>query len=157
MIHSHSKTVGMTLLTISAGSQYQIARAGGGISSAAGWWHRQLTKWQRDAKEILHQTRLLMLLLTHSGTPLRSRTVAGCAVLYLVSPIQLIPSFIPVIGQLDDVFVLWAGMKLARKFTPQSILEECEARATCGKFFSSLSGKPHCVQENIPLPLQHDP
>jgi uncharacterized membrane protein YkvA (DUF1232 family) len=64
--------------------------------------------------------------------PLRCRLVAGCAVAYIFSPIQLIPTFIPVIGQLDDLFVLWLGSKLLRKLTPRALLEECEARAISG-------------------------
>jgi len=64
--------------------------------------------------------------------PFRSRLVAGCAVAYIFSPIQLIPTFIPVIGQLDDLFVLWLGTKLLRKLTPRAVLEECEAQVTSG-------------------------
>jgi len=64
--------------------------------------------------------------------PFRSRLVAGCAVAYIFSPIQLIPTFIPVIGQLDDLFVLWLGTKLLQKLTPRAVLEECEAQVTPG-------------------------
>jgi uncharacterized membrane protein YkvA (DUF1232 family) len=54
---------------------------------------------------------------------------AGCAVAYLLSPIQLIPTFIPVVGQMDDLLVLFVGMKLVHKLTPAAILEECEAKS----------------------------
>ena len=47
--------------------------------------------------------------------------------MYLVSPIQLIPTFIPVIGQMDDLFVLYVGMKLVRKLTPKDVVDECES------------------------------
>ncbi len=47
--------------------------------------------------------------------------------MYLLSPIQVIPTFIPVIGQLDDLFVLLVGMKLVRKLTPMDIVQECES------------------------------
>jgi uncharacterized membrane protein YkvA (DUF1232 family) len=49
--------------------------------------------------------------------------------LYVVSPIQVIPTVIPIIGQMDDLVVLWAGMKLVRKFTPKKILMACEEQA----------------------------
>ena len=143
--------------SISVGGYYRFAGLTLVCSDPNGWWHRQSIKFRRDAKEVLHQTRVLTLLLTHHGAPLRTRAIAGCAALYLVSPIQLIPSFIPIIGQLDDVFVLWAGMKLARKFTSHEILEECEARALSGKFFSARSDKPDFAQPSPALPLQPDP
>jgi uncharacterized membrane protein YkvA (DUF1232 family) len=52
--------------------------------------------------------------------------VAGCAVLYVFSPIQLIPNFIPIIGQIDDVLVVILVLKYLRRYVPQSVLEECE-------------------------------
>lgn len=48
---------------------------------------------------------------------------------YLFSPIQLIPNFIPVIGQSDDLVVLIAGMKLLRILTPRPVVAECEYEA----------------------------
>jgi hypothetical protein len=44
---------------------------------------------------------------------------------YLLSPIQLIPNFIPVIGFLDDVLVVCLGVKLLLKIIPPSVLTEC--------------------------------
>jgi uncharacterized membrane protein YkvA (DUF1232 family) len=58
--------------------------------------------------------------------PWHAKTVAGCAVLYVISPIQLIPNFIPVIGQLDDVLVVTLAIKFLRRSVPQSVLDECE-------------------------------
>jgi uncharacterized membrane protein YkvA (DUF1232 family) len=142
---------------VSIGGYYRFAGLTLVCSDPDSWWHRQSSKFRRDAREVLHQSRVLTLLLTHPGAPLRTKAIAGCAALYLVSPIQLIPSFIPIIGQLDDVFVLWAGMKLARKFTSHVILEECDSQAKCGRFFSTRSDKPHCVQPSPALPLQPDP
>lgn len=48
---------------------------------------------------------------------------------YLFSPIQFIPTFILVIGQLDDLLALFLGTKLIRKLTPKNVLAECEAHA----------------------------
>jgi uncharacterized membrane protein YkvA (DUF1232 family) len=68
----------------------------------------------------------LKCVLRHPRVPWRARMVAAVSVMYLVSPIQIIPTFIPVIGQLDDLLVLFVGMKLVRKLTPKEIVEECE-------------------------------
>jgi len=47
-------------------------------------------------------------------------------VLYVVSPIQLIPNFIPVLGQLDDVLVVAFAMRVLNRHTPPTVLKECQ-------------------------------
>jgi uncharacterized membrane protein YkvA (DUF1232 family) len=98
------------------------------ITRRESWLQRQTAKWKKDVAFVLHQIRTLTLLLRHPQVPWYARVVAGCAVGYLVSPIQLIPTFIPVIGQLDDLLLLFLGMKILRKLTPDEILAECEAK-----------------------------
>lgn len=44
---------------------------------------------------------------------------------YLASPIDLIPDFIPVIGHLDDLLVVPAGLALAARMIPKEVLDEC--------------------------------
>ena len=102
------------------------------------WWRSGYQKWMRDASPILRQIHMLSRALRHPQMPFRSRLVAGCAVAYIFSPIQLIPTFIPVIGQLDDLCVLWLGTKLLRKLTPRAVLEECEAGVNSGASRSSV-------------------
>jgi uncharacterized membrane protein YkvA (DUF1232 family) len=63
----------------------------------------------------------------HSGAP--AKVVAACSVAYLLSPIQIIPSFIPVIGQLDDLFVFYVAMRLTRRLAPPDVLRECQLKA----------------------------
>jgi uncharacterized membrane protein YkvA (DUF1232 family) len=72
------------------------------------------------------QFRIIRRALVHPQVPWHAKTVAGCAVLYVISPIQLIPNFIPVIGQMDDVLVVTLAIKFLRRSVPQSVLDECE-------------------------------
>ena len=74
----------------------------------------------------LAQFRVIQRALRHPQVPWYAKAVAGCAVLYVFSPIQLIPNFIPIIGQMDDVLVVSLGMRFLRKCLPPSVLEECE-------------------------------
>ncbi len=67
----------------------------------------------------------LYRLLRHPDTPWSVRAVATVAVGYVLSPIQLIPSFIPVIGQLDDVCVVFAGSRIIRMLVDPALLAEC--------------------------------
>jgi len=57
--------------------------------------------------------------------PWYAKIVAATSVGYLFSPIQLIPSFIPVIGFSDDFLVLFLGAKLFRRIVPPQVLTEC--------------------------------
>jgi uncharacterized membrane protein YkvA (DUF1232 family) len=94
-----------------------------------GWLQDQSAKWNGRLRSIVRQTRVMTLILKHPDVPWSAKFVAAGALGYLVSPIQLIPSFIPVIGQLDDVAVLFVGARLVRVLVPSRILTECEGRA----------------------------
>ena len=71
----------------------------------------------------------MYLIMKHPQSPLLAKAVAGLSVGYLFSPIQLIPSFIPVLGWLDDIAVLSAGMWLVNKLTPKAIILQCQENA----------------------------
>ena len=57
-------------------------------------------------------------------TPWVSRILLGAAVAYLVSPIDLIPDFIPVIGHLDDLIIVPALVFVAVKMIPERVIRE---------------------------------
>jgi len=52
----------------------------------------------------------------------KQKTVLGMGVLYAVSPIDLIPGFIPVLGQLDDIIVALTSLKMVLKGLPEDTL-----------------------------------
>jgi uncharacterized membrane protein YkvA (DUF1232 family) len=63
--------------------------------------------------------------LRHPQTPLLAKFLLGLAVAYLLLPFDLIPDFIPVIGQLDDVLIVPGLIYLALKMTPDSVVGDC--------------------------------
>lgn len=65
----------------------------------------------------------LWKLFKHPETPLGAKLVAIAVIAYAVSPIDLIPDFIPVLGQLDELILLPLGVALAVKLTPQPLWE----------------------------------
>jgi uncharacterized membrane protein YkvA (DUF1232 family) len=93
------------------------------------WFERRLATGRHCITLVVSQAWTLALLLKQADTPWRAKIAAGVTVAYLVSPIQLIPSFIPVIGQMDDLAVLYCGMKLIRRWAPGDLIADCEARA----------------------------
>jgi uncharacterized membrane protein YkvA (DUF1232 family) len=86
-------------------------------------------KMKNSIKGVFKQFRIIRRALIHPQVPWHAKAVAGCAVLYVFSPIQIIPNFIPVIGQMDDVLVVTLGIKYLRRCVPQSVLDECESKS----------------------------
>ena len=62
-------------------------------------------------------------------TPWYAKVVAGAVVAYALSPIDLIPDFIPVLGYLDDLLLLPLGIWLALGLVPAPVLADARHRA----------------------------
>jgi uncharacterized membrane protein YkvA (DUF1232 family) len=62
-------------------------------------------------------------------TPLVAKVLAVAVVAYALSPIDLIPDMIPVLGQLDDLVLVPLGLWLALRFIPPEVIAEHRARA----------------------------
>ena len=65
----------------------------------------------------------LFLALKDNETPIPAKILAGITVAYALSPVDLIPDFIPVLGYLDDVILLPILVSLTIKFIPNDVLE----------------------------------
>jgi len=85
--------------------------------------------WKQQAQRIHTEAQSFYFAFKHPRVPWYARVVAVCTAGYLFSPIQLIPSFIPVIGFLDDFLVLFLGVKLLQRIIPPEILAECRQQA----------------------------
>lgn len=69
------------------------------------------------------------LALRSKRTPVAAKLLAGITLVLALSPIDLIPDFIPVLGYLDDVLLLPALIALTVRLIPAEILEDCRGRA----------------------------
>jgi len=81
------------------------------------------------AAALKSETLALWYALKHPRTPLAAKIVAGIVVAYALSPIDLIPDFIPVLGLLDDIILLPLGIALCIKLMPAEVMAECRERA----------------------------
>ena len=62
-------------------------------------------------------------------TPLVAKIVAGVVVAYALSPIDLVPDFIPVLGYLDDLILVPLGIALSIRMIPEQVMYEARVRA----------------------------
>lgn len=88
--------------------------------------------WQRLKSLISYfkqQTLIVYFVAREPQTPVLPRLLALLFAAYALSPIDLIPDFIPVIGYLDDLIVVPLGFALVLRFTPEKIKSLARARA----------------------------
>ena len=86
-------------------------------------------KLSERAQRIASDTAVLFLAMKKKETPPLAKILIGIAVCYALSPIDLIPDFIPVIGLLDDVLLLPLIIAAAIKLTPPSVIAECRQQS----------------------------
>ncbi len=83
-----------------------------------------LAKLKQKARELKADARVLLLAYKDPRTPLSAKILIGITVGYLLSPIDLIPDFIPVLGLLDDLVVVPALIALSIKLIPKNVLQD---------------------------------
>jgi uncharacterized membrane protein YkvA (DUF1232 family) len=81
------------------------------------------------AKGVKTETYALYLAVRDPRTPWYARALGLCVVAYAMSPIDLIPDFIPIIGYLDDLLIIPAGLWVVRRMIPAQVLAEARERA----------------------------
>ncbi len=80
------------------------------------------------ARQFKRELAVYRLVLADPRTPLPAKLALGAAVGYLLMPFDLIPDFIPVIGQLDDLLIVPGLVLIARRLIPQAVLDDCRAQ-----------------------------
>ena len=81
------------------------------------------------ARKIKQEVPTVFLALKDRDTPLLAKILAGVTVAYALSPIDLIPDFVPVLGYLDDVLLLPALIALTVKLIPKKVWVRCQAES----------------------------
>lgn len=81
------------------------------------------------AKKLKADVPVVFLALKDKRTPAFAKVMAAVTVAYALSPIDLIPDFIPVLGYLDDVILLPAMIALVIKLIPHNVWSECREKS----------------------------
>lgn len=91
-----------------------------------------LTRLKTRATALKADTYALYLAARDPRTPLLAKVLAMGVAAYALSPIDLIPDFIPVLGYLDDLLIVPIGLAAAIRLVPKDVMEECRAKALEG-------------------------
>lgn len=89
---------------------------------------KRLLKYASKAK-LFGTLTALWLVMKDKRTPMITKLIGGLVLAYALSPIDLIPDFIPVLGLLDDVILIPLGVALAVKFVPKELWLEAQEQA----------------------------
>lgn len=85
--------------------------------------------WQKRAAKLKRDTYALYLASRDPRVPWPAKILSVLVVAYLLSPIDLIPDFIPVLGYLDDIVLVPVGIAIAIRCIPTDIWKDCKERA----------------------------
>jgi uncharacterized membrane protein YkvA (DUF1232 family) len=88
-----------------------------------------LKNWQEKAEALETRVYALYLAYRDPRTPWFAKVLALVVVAYALSPIDLIPDFIPLLGYLDDLLIVPAGVLLVIRLVPPQVMDECQRRA----------------------------
>ncbi len=89
-------------------------------------------KLRQVARDAQREIAVYRLVLADARTPLPAKLALGLAIGYLLLPFDLIPDFIPVLGQLDDLLIVPGLVLIARRLIPPEVLADCRARVVKG-------------------------
>jgi len=95
-----------------------------------------LKKAKAWAKALKRDIVALWLAARDPRVPLSAKLVAGAVAAYALSPVGLIPDFIPVLGYLDDLILVPVGILIAIRLVPQKLMSEFRLAA------EQRSGRP---------------
>ncbi len=88
-----------------------------------------MNRLRRWAKRLKQDTYALYLAAKHPRVPRAAKVLASIVLAYALSPVDLIPDFIPVLGLLDDLILVPLGVALVIWMIPQDVWEACRAEA----------------------------
>lgn len=88
-----------------------------------------LERAKRWARLLKRDVMALWIAARDSRTPWHTKLVAGLVAAYALSPIDLIPDFIPILGYLDDLIIVPIGILLVVKLIPEPLMAEYRAMA----------------------------
>jgi uncharacterized membrane protein YkvA (DUF1232 family) len=97
-----------------------------------------IARWHQQVDHLKTEVFALYLAYKHPKTPWYAKVCMGIVIGYAVCPIDLIPDFIPVLGYLDDLIIVPAGIYLTLKMIPKDVMLECREKARISQFRTKI-------------------
>ncbi len=88
-----------------------------------------LDAWKTRVRALKIEAHALALAMKDPRVPWYARVLAAAVLAYALSPVDLIPDFIPVVGCLDDLVIVPAGLMLLRRMIPPKVLADTREQA----------------------------
>ena len=88
-----------------------------------------MQNWKQQVRKLKQETYAIYLACKDSRVPWYARALAAIVVAYALSPIDLIPDVIAIIGYLDDLILVPLGIILVKRMIPPMVLQECREQA----------------------------
>lgn len=88
-----------------------------------------MKKLKERAKQLKVDIPAVFIAMRHKRTPLFAKVLAAVSIGYFLSPIDLIPDFIPVLGMLDDLLIVPGLIALVVKLIPPDVFTECRQKS----------------------------
>jgi uncharacterized membrane protein YkvA (DUF1232 family) len=85
--------------------------------------------WREQARKLKQDVVAIALAMRDPRVPWYAKALGACVVAYALSPIDLIPDFIPVVGYLDDLVLVPLGLFLLLRLIPAPVMAEHRAAA----------------------------
>lgn len=86
-------------------------------------------RWKKISQRVRSEIAYYRLIIKHPDTPRLSRWLLGLALAYLLSPIDLVPDWIPLLGQIDDLLIVPLLVYLALRHIPPAVIAACRAQS----------------------------
>lgn len=90
---------------------------------------RSVGSWKERVRALKKETFALYLACRHPRVPWYAKALALLVVGYALSPIDLIPDFVPVLGYLDDLVIIPLGIMLVIRLIPEDVITECRRQS----------------------------
>lgn len=87
---------------------------------------KKLDKYKAKAKELTYNLSALYVAYKRKDVSIYAKIIIIIAIGYALSPIDLVPDFIPVLGYLDDLLIVSFLVFIAIKLIPKQIMDECK-------------------------------
>lgn len=89
-----------------------------------------LSNWaKRTSHRLRRDAHMLWIAARDPRTPLPAKLIGGFVAAYALSPIDLIPDFVPLLGLLDELIIVPIGLFAAVKLIPDPLLDEFRSKA----------------------------